>query len=186
MRALHEFLRILQILQTLHHGLRPKLRYLWPAQKMCGKKNTVWSRRAAILDPKFNEEHDARISFGHRARVQQPARAGGRLPGRLLGRQPARAHASNRNRRAHPARSQNSDRACTQSVGFMHARVDGWPRMRWNGLDCQDAAGCPIIALRNLLRANSSLSNSSDPLLLDKLEFVTQKLPKHIEQPAAS
>eukprot|EP01048_Picozoa_sp_COSAG05_P035511 COSAG05_NODE_15474_length_368_cov_7.576208_2_plen_66_part_01 len=33
--------------------------------KVCGKKNTLWSRRAAILDPKFNEEHDARISFGH-------------------------------------------------------------------------------------------------------------------------
>ena len=70
--------------------------------EVCGKKNTVWSRRAAILDPKFNEEHDARISFGHRARVQQPARAGGRLPGRLLGRQPARKHASNEIPRAHP------------------------------------------------------------------------------------
>ena len=45
--------------------------------EVCGKKNTLWSRRAAILDAKFNEEHDARISFGHRARVQQPARAGG-------------------------------------------------------------------------------------------------------------
>eukprot|EP01048_Picozoa_sp_COSAG05_P044004 COSAG05_NODE_24667_length_234_cov_15.696296_1_plen_35_part_10 len=31
--------------------------------EVCGKKNTLWSRRAAILDPKFNEEHDARISF---------------------------------------------------------------------------------------------------------------------------
>ena len=71
------------------------------------------------------------------------------------GRLPARAHASNRNRRAHPGRSQNSDRACTQSVGFMHARVDGRPRMRWNGVDCQDAAGRSI-ALRNLLSANSS------------------------------
>ena len=71
--------------------------------KVCGKNNTVWSRRAAILDPKFNEEHDARISFGHRARVQQPARAGGRLPGRLLGRHPARAHASNEIPRAHPS-----------------------------------------------------------------------------------
>ena len=30
--------------------------------EVCGKKNTLWSRRAAILDPKFNEEHDARIS----------------------------------------------------------------------------------------------------------------------------
>ena len=28
-----------------------------------------------FLDPKFAQEHDARISFGHRARVQQPARA---------------------------------------------------------------------------------------------------------------
>ena len=41
------------------------------------------------------------------------------------------------------------------ALGFMHARVDGRPRMRWNGVDCQDAAGRPI-ALRNLLRANSS------------------------------
>ena len=29
-----------------------------------------------------------------------------------------------------------------QSVGFMHAPVDGWPRMRWNGLDCQDGGCC--------------------------------------------
>ena len=116
-----------------------------------------WGPRDTFLarDPIFAQEHDANISFGHSARVQQPAPARGWLPGRLPGRQPARAHASNRNRRAHPARSQNSDRACTQSVGFMHARVDVWPRMRWNGVDCQDAAGCSI-CLRNLLRANSS------------------------------
>ena len=113
------------------------------------------ARGLAFLDPKFAQEHDAHISFGHSARVQQPAPVRGWLPGRLPGRQPARAHASNRNRRAHPARSQNSDRACTQSVGFMHARVDGRPRMRWNGLDCQDGAGCSL-GLRNLLRANSS------------------------------
>ena len=91
------------------------------------------TRGAPFLDPKFAQEHDERISFGHRARVQQPERARNQQPGRLPGRQPARAHASNRNRRAHPGRSQNSDRACTQSVGFMHARVDGWPRMRWYG-----------------------------------------------------
>ena len=89
------------------------------------------TRGAPFLDPKFAQEHDAHISFGHSARVQQPAPVRGWLPGRLPGRQPARAHASNRNRSAHPARSQNSDRACTQSVGFMHARVDGRPRMRW-------------------------------------------------------
>ena len=100
------------------------------------------TRDAPFLDPKFAQEHDERISFGHRARVQQPERARNQQPGRLPGRQPARAHASNRNRRAHPARSQNSDRACTQSVGFMHARVDGRPRMRWNGVECQNAAGC--------------------------------------------
>ena len=92
-----------------------------------------WGPRDTLLDPIFAQEHDAHISFGHSARVQQPAPARGWLPGRLPGRQPARAHASNRNRRAHPGRSQNSDRACTQSVGFMHARVDGWPRMRWYG-----------------------------------------------------
>ena len=84
---------------------------------------------ASLLDPKFAQEHDAHISFGHSARIQQPAPARGWMPGRLPGRQPARAHASNKNRRAHPARSQNSDRACTHSVGFMHARVDGCPRM---------------------------------------------------------
>eukprot|EP01048_Picozoa_sp_COSAG05_P003208 COSAG05_NODE_145_length_16478_cov_15.287197_1_plen_82_part_00 len=33
------------------------------------------------------------------------------------------SRASNRNLGAHPARSQNSDRACTQSVGFMHAQT---------------------------------------------------------------
>ena len=117
------------------------------------------TRGAPFLDPKFAQEHDERISFGHRARVQQPERARNQQPGRLPGRHPARAHASNRNRSAHPDRSQNSDRACTQSVGFMHARVDGWPRMRWYGLDCQDAAGCSI-GLRNLLRANSSAPTS--------------------------
>ena len=117
------------------------------------------ARGLAFLDPKFAQEHDAHISFGHSARVQQPAPARSWLPGRLPGRQPARAHASNRNRRAHPARSQNSDRACTQSVGFMHARVDGRPRMRWNGVECQNAAGRPI-ALRNLLCANSSACTS--------------------------
>ena len=69
--------------------------------------------------------------------------------GPAAGRQPARAHASNKTRRAHQARSQNSDGACTHSVGFMHARVDGRPRMRWYGVDCQDAARPPI-ALRNL------------------------------------
>eukprot|EP01048_Picozoa_sp_COSAG05_P013106 COSAG05_NODE_1364_length_5066_cov_3.492933_2_plen_62_part_00 len=31
--------------------------------------------------------------------------------------------------------------------------------MRWNGVDCQDGAGCPI-ALRNLLTANSSVRTS--------------------------
>ena len=118
-----------------------------------------WGPRDTFLDPIFAQEHDAHISFGHSARVQQPAPARGWLPGRLPGRQPARAHASNRNRRAHPARSQNSDRACTQSVGFMHARVDGRPRMRWNGVDCQDAAGRSI-ALRNMLSANSSACTS--------------------------
>ena len=92
--------------------------------KVSGKKNTLWSRRAAILDPKFNEEHDARISFGHRARVQKPARAGGRLPGRLPGRQPARAHASNEIPRAHPLRSRNSDHACMDHVACMHDSVD--------------------------------------------------------------
>ena len=102
--------------------------------EVCGKKNTVWSRRAAILDPKFNEEHDARISFGHRARVQQPARAGGRLPGRLPGRQPARAHASNEIPRAHPVRSQNSDHACMRSC-CMHARLGG--RRHEYGRDCR-------------------------------------------------
>ena len=119
-----------------------------------------WGPRDTFLDPIFAQEHDAHISFGHSARVQQPAPARGWLPGRLPGRQLARAHASNRNRRAHPARSQNSDRACTQSVGFMHARVDGWPRMRWYGLDCPDGASCPI-CLRNLLRANSSAPTST-------------------------
>ena len=109
------------------------------------------TRGAPFLDPKFAQEHDERISFGHRARVQQPERARNQQSGRLPGRQPARAHASNRNRCAHPGRSQNSDRACTQSVGFMHARVDGRPRMRCNGVDCQDAARPPI-ALRNLLK----------------------------------
>ena len=88
--------------------------------EVCGKKNTVWSRRAAILNPKFNQEHDARISFGHRARVQQPARACGRLPGR----QPARAHASNEIPREHPVRSQNSDHACMRSC-CLHARLGG-------------------------------------------------------------
>ena len=92
--------------------------------EVCGKKNTVWSRRAAILDPKFNEEHDARISFGHRARVQQPARGGGRLSGRLPGRHPARAHSSNEIPRVHPVRSQNSDHACMRSC-CMHARLGG-------------------------------------------------------------
>eukprot|EP01048_Picozoa_sp_COSAG05_P006884 COSAG05_NODE_466_length_9533_cov_5.547806_5_plen_161_part_00 len=94
-----------------------------------------------------------------RTHVQQPAPARGWLPARLPGRQPARAHASIRNRLAHPGRCQNSDRACTQSVGFMHARLDGLPRMRWNGLDCKDAAGRSI-DLRNLLRANSSARTS--------------------------
>ena len=83
------------------------------------------TRGAPFLDPKFAQEHDERISFGHRARVQQPERARNQQPGRLPGRQPARAHASNRNRCAHPGRSQNSDRACTQSVGFMQ-RAGGW------------------------------------------------------------
>ena len=92
--------------------------------ELCGKKNTLWSRRAAILDPKFNEEHDARISFGHRARVQQPARGGGRLSGRLPGRHPARAHSSNEIPRVHPVRSQNSDHACMRSC-CMHARLGG-------------------------------------------------------------
>ena len=79
-----------------------------------------------------------------------------------IGRQPARAHASNKNPRAHPARSQNSDRACTltQSVGFMNARVDGSPRMRWYGVDCQDAARPPM-ALRNLLRWSLSMSTAN-------------------------
>ena len=118
-----------------------------------------WGPRDTFLDPIFAQEHDAHISFGHSARIQQPAPARGWLPGRLPGRHPARAHASNRNRSAHPARSQNSDRACTQSVGFMHARVDGRPRMRRNGVECQDAARCSL-GLRNLLRANSSAPTS--------------------------
>ena len=102
--------------------------------KVSGKKNTLWSRRAPILDPKFNEEHDARISFGHRARVQQPARARGRLHGRLPGRQHARAHASNEILRAHPVRSQNSDHACMRSC-CMHARLGG--RRHKYGRDCR-------------------------------------------------
>ena len=145
------------------HGLpvpRPTCRYcMFLIISDLGNFLLPATRGAPFLDPKFAQEHDERISFGHRARVQQPERARNQHPGRLPGRQPARAHASNRNRRAHPARSQNSDRACTQSVGFMHARVDGRPRMRWNGLDCQDGAGCSL-GLRNLLRANSSARTS--------------------------
>ena len=77
-----------------------------------------WGPRDTFLDPIFAQEHDAHISFGHSARIQQPAPARGWLPGRLPSRQPARARASIRNRRAHPARSQNLDRACTQSTFF--------------------------------------------------------------------
>ena len=143
------------------------------------------TRGAPFLDPKFAQEHDERISFGHRARVQQPERARNQQPARLPGRHPARARASNRNRGAHPGRSQNSDHACTQSVGFMHARVDGRPRMRWNGVDCQDGAGCSL-ALRNLLRANSSARGTSDHWPTRRRARAAQKLPNSNEQPAPS
>ena len=111
--------------------------------EVCGKKNTVWSRRAAILDPKFNEEHDARISFGHRARVQQPARAGGRLPGRLPGRHPARAHSSNEIFMR--AFSQISEfRSCMHEI-LLHACTTGWTTTRTLRfqIDCSDAALYP-------------------------------------------
>ena len=101
-------------------------------------------------------------------------------------RQASRARARiQQNTRAHPARYQNSDRACTHSVGFMHARVDGWPRMRSYGLDCQDGTGCPI-CLRSLLTANSSARGASDHWPPRALEFVTQRFLKNIEQLAPS
>ena len=51
--------------------------------------------RQAVLDPKFDEEHDARISFGHRA-LPACARAGQSrkiCPFRPPARQAARVHA---------------------------------------------------------------------------------------------
>eukprot|EP01048_Picozoa_sp_COSAG05_P006445 COSAG05_NODE_417_length_10026_cov_189.415634_5_plen_94_part_00 len=40
-------------------------------------------------------------------------------------------------------------------IQIVHALSQLDSRMRWHGVDCQDAAGRPI-ALRNLLSANSS------------------------------
>eukprot|EP01048_Picozoa_sp_COSAG05_P008943 COSAG05_NODE_707_length_7848_cov_6.252420_4_plen_63_part_00 len=57
--------------------------------------------------------------------------------------------------------------------------------MRWHGVDCQDAAGRPI-ALRNLLRANSSAPTTRDPDVVGARARAAQKLPKAIGQPAAS
>eukprot|EP01048_Picozoa_sp_COSAG05_P001005 COSAG05_NODE_32_length_28165_cov_450.666714_4_plen_69_part_00 len=42
--------------------------------------------------------------------------------------------------------------------------------MRWYGVDWQDSVGCPI-ALRNLLRANSSARKASDHWPPRALEF---------------
>ena len=103
-------------------------RSLLPYPKISSRKffDPSDAPRAVPLDQKFAQEHDERISFGHRARVQQPARARNQQSGRLPGRHPMRAHASNKNRCAHPAKSQNSDRACMHSVSWIHARAGGW------------------------------------------------------------
>ena len=101
--------------------------------EVCGQKNTVWSRRAAILDPKFNEEHDVRYQFWPQS-ARSAASARGRPASWPAAGQASRARARIQRNSAGASSQISEFRSCMHEI-LLHACTTRWTTTRiWTRL----------------------------------------------------